>query len=111
MDTSLQDMVSRFLLGERHLLEKEVAGEPTTGERSPTPSRFVLVDELWAQHRRAPMTEEQFSQALQQAAASARPEQADQASQMLTRWQEFRLLGQPEEQRTSLGASRQGPND
>lgn len=105
MDDSLEDMVSRFLLGERRLLEKELEGEPTTGQRAPTGARFALVDGLYAEHRRTPLAKDQFAQRLRDAAASSGPEQQDQAAQMLDRWSDFHLMGQPVAQRNSYDPS------
>ena len=102
MDDSLEDMVSRFLLGERKLLEKEIEGEPTIGHREPTADRFALVDQLYQEHRQSPMSKDQFEQRLRQAAGAADSEQRDQAAQMLGRWDQFHLMGQPVAQREPL---------
>ena len=104
MDDSLEDMVSRFLLGERKLLEKEIEGEPTTGHREPGPERFALVDRLYQEHRRSPMSKDQLEQRLREA-AGAGSEQRDQASQMLARWDQFHLMGQPVAQRNPYDPS------
>lgn len=105
MDDSLEDMVSRFLLGERRLLEKEIEGEPTIGHRAPSDERFALVDSLYEQHRQTPFAKDEFERRLQQAAASGLPEQRDQAAQMLDRWADFHLMGQPVAQRNSYDPS------
>ena len=104
MDDSVEDMVSRFLLGERRLLEKEIEGEPRIGQRQPTSDRFALVDQLYREHRQTPLSKDQFEQRLR-AAASGGPEQADQAAQMLDRWDQFHLMGQPVAQRNSYEPS------
>ena len=104
MDDSLEDMVSRFLLGERKLLEKEIEGEPTIGHREPTTDRFAFVDALYREHRQSPLSKDAFEQRLR-AAADSGSEQGDQARQMLARWDQFHLMGQPVAQRDSLGAS------
>lgn len=105
MDDSLEDMVSRFLLGERRLLEKEIEREPTIGHREPTGERFALVDALYAEHRRTPMSDHDFERRLREAAASGDLEQQDQAAQMLDRWADFHLMGQPVAQRNSYDPS------
>jgi RCD1-SRO-TAF4 (RST) domain-containing protein len=105
VDDSLEDMVSRFLLGERKLLEKEIEGEPTAGHREPTPDRFALVDQLYQEHRRSPMSKDQFEQRLRQTAGAAGSEQRDQAAQMLDRWDQFHLMGQPVAQRNPYDPS------
>jgi hypothetical protein len=97
-------MVSRFLLGERKLLEKEIEGEPTTGHREPTAERFAFVDQLYQEHRQAPMSKDHFEQRLRQA-VGASSQQSDQASQMLARWDQFHLMGQPVAQRNSYDPS------
>jgi hypothetical protein len=101
------DAVREFLLAERRLLEKEATGEPTTGERRPTSERFSLVDNLQEEHARSPMNGYRFEALLRGMAGgkTVRPavgggaEQRDQARQMLERWNDFRLLGQPTAQR------------
>jgi hypothetical protein len=105
VDDSLEDMVSRFLLGERKLLEKEIEGEPTTGHRDPTPGRFALVDRLYREHRQSPLSKDQFEQRLREAAGGGGSEQQDQAAQMLARWDQFHLMGQPVAQRNSYDPS------
>ena len=105
MDDSLEDMVSRFLLGERRLLEKEIEGEPTIGHREPTGERFALVDGLYQQHRRTPLSDDDLERRLQAAAAAGNADQQDQAAQMLERWADFHLVGQPVAQRNSYDPS------
>jgi hypothetical protein len=102
MDDTVEDMVSRFLLGEQRLLEKEIEGEPTTGQREPTPARFALVNQLYEEHRRSPMSKDELGRTLQQMAGDGSAEQQDQASQMLERWDEHRQLGQTEPRREAL---------
>jgi hypothetical protein len=108
LDT-FEDVVRDFLLGERRLLEKELEGEPTTGERQPTKQRFDLVDTLLERYGSASVRPEDFETALVGLAGSRSPlasdsagtaEQADQAAQMLSRWKSYRLIDQPTAQRT-----------
>lgn len=105
---TFQNAVRDFLLAERRLLEKECAGEPTTGDRPPTTARFALVDSLLEEYDRGPAGREEFESVLRDLAdgRSRRPagaadaaEQRDQAGQMLARWQDFEPLGQPTAQR------------
>jgi hypothetical protein len=114
LDESIQDMVQRFLLGERRLLEKEVEGEPTMGERTPTGGKFALVDWLLQEHHRGQMSPEQFEATLRDVAngdpsASSGQDQRAQAREMLDRWDAFHLLGSPVPRRDSAYASRPDP--
>ena len=102
---TFEDVVRDFLLSERELLEKELAGEPTTGDRPPTTARFGLVDQLLAEHSRSSMGPDQFETALLRLAESDQSDQRDQATEMLARWQDYRLLDQPTAQRRPYEAS------
>jgi hypothetical protein len=105
---TFEDVVRDFLLSERRLLEKELAGEPTTGERAPTPGKFALLDNLLEEHTRAVMNAEKLEDLLRgiaggttwKPATGGAAEQRDQAREMLDRWRDFRLLEQPTAQRT-----------
>jgi hypothetical protein len=108
-DDSLQDMVERFLLGERRLLEKEVEGEPVVGHRAPTRGKFALVDYLEQEHRASMMRPEQFEARLAEAANNGQRDQREQAVEMLDRWEEFKLLGQAVPRRDDPYASRPDP--
>ena len=102
---TFEDVVRDFLLSERELLEKEAAGEPTTGDRPPTTVRFELVDQLLAEHSRRPMGPDRFETALLRLTECDQPQQRDQATEMLARWQDYRLLDQPTAQRRPYEAS------
>jgi hypothetical protein len=106
---TFEDVVRDFLLGERRLLEKELEGEPTTGERQPTKQRFDLVDTFLHRYGSASVSSQDFEAALVDLADSrggpasdeaSAAEQADQAAQMLSRWKSYRLIDQPTAQRT-----------
>ena len=105
---TFRNVVRDFLLAERRLLEKEREGEPTTGDRPPTTARFALLDSLLQEYGRGPAGRQEFEAALRDLAAGSgrrlpnvrAAEQQDQAAQMLARWQDFQLLGQPTAQRT-----------
>jgi hypothetical protein len=108
LDT-FEQVVRDFLLGERRLLEKELEGEPTTGERQPTQQRFELVDTLLERYGSASVSPQDFEAVLVDLAESrsapasdlaGRAEQTDQAAQMLSRWKNYRLIDQPTAQRT-----------
>jgi hypothetical protein len=107
-DDAVQDLVQDFLDGERRLLEKEVEGEPTTGSRPPTPGRFALVDRLLAEHARHGTLPEDLDAELDRLANDGDDEQRHQARDMLTRWREFRELGQPLLDRDALAPA--GPS-
>jgi hypothetical protein len=109
LDDSIQDMVDRFLLGERRVLEKEVEGEPVMGDRTPTGGKFELVDRLIREHRGAPLSPEQLTATLSEAASGGRPDQREQAAEMLDRWEEFQLLGEPVPRRDNPYAARPDP--
>jgi hypothetical protein len=106
---TFEHLVRDFLLGERRLLEKELEGEPTTGERQPTKQRFDLVDTFLERYGSASVSSRDFEAALVDLADSrggsasdqiGASEQADQAAQMLSRWKSYRLIDQPTAQRT-----------
>jgi hypothetical protein len=109
LDESIQDMVQRFLLAERRVLEKEAEGEPVAGQRAPTPGRFALVDRLLEAHRQSPMSPAQLSAELARSGAAQQADQRQQASEMLRRWEEFQLLGEPVPRRDDPYAARPDP--
>ena len=108
-DESIQDMVQRFLLGEHRVLEKEVEGEPVAGEREPSRGRFALVERLLKEHRQSQMSPEQLSARLGELQGAEQADQRQQASEMLTRWEEFQLLGEPVPRRDDPYAARPDP--
>jgi hypothetical protein len=108
-DQSIQDMVERFLLGERRVLEKEVEGEAVAGEREPTRGRFTLVDQLLEEHHQRPLSPEELSAKLAALERAQQPDQRQQATEMLSRWQEFQLLGEPVPRRDDPYAARPDP--
>jgi hypothetical protein len=109
LDESIQDMVERFLLGERRVLEKEAEGEPVAGQREPTRGRFALVDQLYEEHGRSPMSPEQLSARLAALRGAEQSDQRQQASEMFGRWEEFQLLGEPVPRRDDPYAARPDP--
>ena len=108
-DQSIQDMVERFLLGERRVLEKEIEGEPVAGDREPSSGRFAVVDRLLSEHRQSPMSPEEMSSKLQQLQGGGQDDQRRQASEMSGRWEEFQLLGEPVPRRDDPYATRPDP--
>jgi hypothetical protein len=58
-----------------------------------------LVDELLAEHRRTRLSPADLDARLRELANGAEPEARSQAADMLSRWDEFRELGQPTERR------------
>jgi hypothetical protein len=105
---TFRNVVRDFLLAERRLLEKEREGEPTTGDRPPTAARFALLDSLLQEYGRGPTGRQEFEAVLcdladgssQRLPNVSAAEQQNQAAQMLARWRDFQLLGQPTAQRT-----------
>jgi hypothetical protein len=108
---TFEDVVRDFLRGERELLEKERAGEPTTGERPATPNRFALIDQLLAEHERSRIEPGRFEQTLRAVATGEQrgqdgPDQQAQAAEMLERWTYYHQIEQPTAQRTPYEPSR-----